>query len=406
MKAQRLAIDGGQPVRTEPWPDWPPRTPEVWQRVELSFRDVFESGCEGLPWRKVTEVGERFAKLVEAEYGLLFPSGTAAIMAGLIGVLNPEPFTAGKREIIIPNYTFSATANAVLHHGFRCVFVDVDPETFTIDPAALSSALTDETVAVMPVHLGGQPADIDAISEIADAHGLKIIGDGAQAHGARYRGRDVGSYFDANGYSFQSTKNISTGEGGALVTDSEEIFARAQAYMNAGRLPGKKRWMYYNLGYNFRPSEYLAALLEVRMETFAAETRIRGDNAAYLSGLLRGIPGITPPRVAEATTTHAYHLYMMLYDVAAFGEHSRDEFVSALQAEGIDCTEGYTVPLSEFPAYVEQRKRHPEMFRFLPSPRCSEICNKSIWLFQQQLLDRSGMDQVAEAIGKIQRVWN
>jgi len=407
--AERLAIDGGNPVRDirrDPWPAWPRATDEEWAEIEPAFRDVHRSGNEGLPWRKSREVAERFAAWCGTRHALLFPSGTTSIMGAIIGTLDPDPFARAEREIIIPNYTFSATANAVLHLGFRCVFADIDPETFVLTPESLERAISPSTAAAMPVHLGGQAVDADAIARVARDAGIRLIGDCAQAHGASYRGRNVGSLFDASCFSFQSTKNITTGEGGMLSTDDENVFARAHAYMNAGRLPGKERWAYYSLGYNFRPSEYIAALLEIRLRRIDDETRIRNENAGRLTRILASIPGIAPPAIAPWTTTHGFHLYMGLYDPAAFGGRSRDAFVAALAAEGIPTMAGYERPLSEYPAYRDLRAKHPEMFRVEPCPNAESVCARSFWFSQQMLLDGPGMGMIAEAIEKIRRAWS
>ncbi|MBN1417432.1 MAG: DegT/DnrJ/EryC1/StrS family aminotransferase [Planctomycetes bacterium] len=407
--AGSLAIDGGTPVRdvrANPWPAWPRVSDEEWAEVKAAFRDVYRSGNEGLPWRKSLEVAARFATWCGTRHALLFPSGTTSLMGAIIGTVDPDPFARAEREIIIPNYTFSATANAVLHLGFRCVFADIDPQTFVLTPESLERAVSPSTAAAIPVHLGGQAVDADGIERVARAAGIRLIGDSAQAHGAAYRGRNVGSLFDASCFSFQSTKNITTGEGGMLATDDDEVFARAHAYMNAGRLPGKERWAYYSLGYNFRPSEYVAALLGVRLRRVDDETRIRNESARRLSEALSTIPGIAPPAIAPWTTTHGFHLYMALYDTEAFGGRSREDFVAALTAEGVPAMAGYERPLSEYPAYRELRAKHPEMFRVEASPNAERACARSVWFAQQMLLDGPGMDAIAEAIEKIRRAWS
>lgn len=404
---EQLAIRGGTPVRSKGWPVWPINTEERWQqRVEPALREVYLSGIEGLPGPKAKEFAQRFAEYVGARYGIFMPHGTDSIMAALTGVLDLDGFSdAG--EVILPNYTFIATASAPLDRRFTLCFVDIDPETFTISPQAVEEAIDpNRTRAILPVHIGGQPAEMDTLRQIAQRHGLVIVEDCAQAHGAEYKGRKVGSLGDAGAFSFQSSKNLTSGEGGMVTTNDVDVRNRVRAFMDVGRHPEGERWEYPRLGWNYRPSEYLAALLNVRLDDLEEETTRRNENAAYLSAELKAIEGITPPQWGPGTTRHAYHLYMMLYEPEAFGGHSRSEFVAALRAEGIPCTPGYVRPLSEEEGLAHLRSKYPHLMRMLPCPNTERVCARSVWLYQNQLLaERRDIDDIVEAIAKIQKAF-
>ena len=320
-----LAIDGGAPVRTRGWPEWPRSDAEAWDdHIREQFREVFVGGVEASPAPRARAFVDAFAGYCGAAFGEMMPHGTDSLMAALTAVLNLDGFRDGG-EVILPNYTFIATASAALDRRCSVAFVDIDSCTRTIDPAAVEAAVQPgRTVAILPVHLGGHPSDISGLRAIADKHGLHIIEDCAQAHGAEVDGRKVGSLGDAGAFSFQSSKNLTSGEGGAVTTDDVDVWRRVVAFKDCGRHPDGETWAPPRLGGNFRTSEYLAALLSTRLPGLEAETKTRSENAAYLSGLLEGVPGITPPHVAPYATMHGYHHYMLLHDATQFGGRSRD----------------------------------------------------------------------------------
>ena len=408
---EQLAIDGGTPIRDiaqRPWPEWPIADETLWsERVEPALREVFLSHVEGLPGPRAESFAERFADYCGTKHARLLVHGTDAIGAALSAVLDLDAWGEGG-EVILPNYTFIATASAPLDRRCTLAFVDIDPETFTMDPDALAEAIVPgRTRAVLPVHLAGHPADMDAIRAVADKHGLAVVEDCAQAHGARYKGKPVGSLSHAGTFSFQSTKNLTSGEGGAVTTDDADIDARVAGFMDVGRAPRAGRWEYPRLGWNYRPSEYLAALLSVRLETLDAETDHRAKMADYLTRQLRAVPGVTPPIEGEGCDRHAYHLYCIQLDTTQFGGHSRDAIIRALTAEGIPCSPGYTLPLSETPALAHLRKTYPEVVRVLPCPNAERVCANSLWLTQPLLLaETEDMDDIAEALVKVQRLMS
>ncbi len=407
--SNQLAISGGPPVRntqTHPWPSWPIRTSAEWEsKIEPLLRGVYMSGNEGSGGAMIPRFCEQYAQYSGTNYALFMPHGTDSISAALAGALDLDGFSDGG-EVIVPNYTFVATASAVLERRCTVAFVDVCPDTFTIDPDAVVAAISPETRAILPVHLGGHPANMGALQEIAQRHQLKIIEDCAQAHGAEYLTKKVGSLSDVGAFSFQASKNLTSGEGGMVTTNDKDIHDRVCAFMNVGRAPGGARWEYPRLGWNYRPSEYLAAILSVRLELLKEQTDIRNRNAAYLSNALEAIPGITPPKLATWVTKHGYHLYCMKYNPEGFGGKSQQEFVNALSAEGIPCSIGYRSPLSEEPGMAHVAEKYPHLIRSLSCPNAESVCEQSVWLFQNLLLgSESDMNQVVDAISKIHWAW-
>jgi dTDP-4-amino-4,6-dideoxygalactose transaminase len=404
-----LAVNGGTPVRDnqqKSWTRWPPNEEDEWEKtIEPALREVFLSRTEGLPAPNGLGFGEAFAEYCNAKYGIMMPHGTEAIMAALAGALDLDGIGEGG-EVIIPNFTFIATASAPLSMRCTVALVDADPRTFTISPEAVENAITDKTVAILPVHVCGHPADMGALKEIADRHSLKIVEDCAQAHGAEYHGQRVGSLSDAGAYSFQSSKNLTSGEGGCLVTNDEDVRDRAHAFKDVGRRPGGARWEYPRLGWNYRTSEYLAALLLTRLPYLDEQTNRRNENAAILNEGLNQAGGLIPPHWADYTTRHGYHLYMMLYQPEAFGGRTRAEFVKAISAEGIPCGPCYTSPLSDTGGLKSIAERYPEQVRRLPCPNIEYICDHNLIFSQQTLLgSKEDMQDIVTAVQKIRDAW-
>ena len=408
--SEKLAINGGTPVRDRtknPWTIWPQATGGEWEKVVgPALKEVFVSQTEGLPGPKAKEFGAKFAAYCGVKYGITMPHGTDSIAAALSGALDLDGF-GDSGEVIVPNYTFIASASAPLDRKCTIAFVDIHPDNFTIDPKAIEDAIDpNRTRAILPVHLGGHPCDMGEINRIAAKYGLAVVEDCAQAHGAEYKGQKVGSLGSAGAFSFQSSKNLTSGEGGIVVTDDKDINDRVYAFMNVGRRPGGERWEYPRIGWNYRPSEYLSALLITRLERLEDQTDTRNENAAYLAEQLAQIGGITPPQSSPWVTQHGYHLYMMKYDAGAFGGHSRDEFVAAFGAEGINCTKGYATPLSEEAGLKYVAEKYPNLIRTLPCPNVETVCQQSIWLYQQMLLGtKKDMDNIVEAVAKIKRAF-
>lgn len=398
----QLARDGGQPLRTRPFPAWPVFN----EREERLLLEVLHSGKWGaLAGDKVAAFEERFAAYQGARFGVGVPNGTLALHLGLqaLGVGPGD-------EVITTPYTFIATVSTILAVGARPVFADIDPRYYTIAPAAIEAAITPRTRAIVPVHLAGHPADLDAVLDIARRHDLRVLEDACQAWGAAWRGRPVGAIGDLGAFSFQSGKNITAGEGGIVVTDDPALHELCWSLHNVGRVRDGAWYHHERLGGNLRMSEWAGAILLAQLERLPAATDLRDANARYLAAALAEVDGITPPATDPRVTRHAHHLFMVRYDAAAFGDRSRDEFVAALQAEGITpCGPGY-LPLTRSPAIrhaLAERFGPDRLAALPPCPATERAAAEAVWILQHALLgDRHDMDDIVAAIRKIQRTWH
>jgi len=399
--SQSLAVAGGKPVRTAAFPGWP-----VFDATEEdAILGVLRSGKWFLGDR-VAEFERTFTDFCEAKHGVAVSSGTVALQVALeaAGVELGD-------EVIVPSYTFIATASSVALVGGIPVFVDVDPDTYLIDPSGVEAAITEKTKAIIAVHLAGQPADLDALTAIAAKHDVRLIEDAAQAHAAAWKGRRVGAIGDLGTFSFQASKNLNAGEGGFVVSDDDELHLRAWSIHNCGRAPGGEWYEHPLVGGNYRLTEMQAALALSQMQRLEEQTKTRTRNAALLTEQLSEIEGITPLAVDDRVTCHAYHLYVLRFDSDALGGASREQFLKTLAAEGIPCAAGYK-PLYREPAFQARFSEFPlssPAFGGRPDysnvhcPVTERICaDEAVWLTQNLLLGTdSDISQIAEAIAKI-----
>jgi dTDP-4-amino-4,6-dideoxygalactose transaminase len=410
IATSKLAIEGGTPVRnaeTRPWPQWP-----IWDEPEE--RAILEVLHSGQWWSvggtKVAEFEESFARIQDAKHCVAVTNGTAALEIVLRGL----GIGCGD-EVIVPPYTFIATASAVLSVSATPMFVDVEPHSLNIDPTKIEAAITPRTKAIIPVHIAGCPADMDGVMEVARKHGLRVIEDAAQAHAAEWKGRKVGAIGDAGTFSFQASKNLNAGEGGAIATDSDEVDDWVWSVHNVGRARGGRWYEHPVLGGNFRMTEWQAAILLAQMARLEEQAERRSRNAAYLNERLAQIPGITPLPPDPRVTRHAYHILIFRFDSAQFGGRSRDELIKALNAEGVPVWSGY-VPLYKEVVFQNktagkgswcQAGRRIDYAAVAEQcPVCVQVCEDSIWMLQHNLLGSTkDMDDVAEAIAKVQSAW-
>jgi dTDP-4-amino-4,6-dideoxygalactose transaminase len=403
----RLADSGGQPVRDtrfRPWSDYHSHNFLTWLlRVRPALGKVFLSGNEGLPQPMAKEFARRWADYCGCRYGLLLPHGTDALRIALAAVLDHDGLEYGG-EVIIPNLSFIATATAVLDRRLGVAFVDVDPDTLLIDPARVEEAIVPgKTRAIMPVHLFGQPADMTALSAIAQRHGLKIIEDAAQAHGAAWETGPVGSLGDAAGFSFQSAKNLACGEGGALTTNDELVFERAFSIHNVGRSrDGEARWEHFELGWNCRPTEYQAALLLERFRGFERQQETRRRNYLKLVEMLEDIPCVRPLATGRGAVKHGMNMFVMRYKREHCGGLAIDEFVRLCNAEGAPIHRGYQTTIADQPAIQKLLGKREGYFRLMPTPVAESAVKEMLYVPQNIFLGRqSDMGDVAAAIRKV-----
>jgi len=306
------------------------------------IRGVLESG-QLIQGPLVREFEESFSDFNGVREAVAVNSGTAALQVSLAAL----GLKAGD-EVITTPLTFAATSNSVLSLGGIPVFVDVDPETYNMDADRLEEAITEKTRGIIPVHLFGLPCEMDKILEIAERHDLFVLEDAAQAIGAKYHGKLVGSFGGAAIYSFYATKNLTTGEGGMIVTDDSAVAERARQIRDQGQ-DGK--YHHVILGYNFRMTEIAAAIGLDQLEIIDELNEVRRGNASYLGSVLDQIEGIDPPFVPEESR-HVYHLYAAKLDPPSLG-CSRDEALTILNRMGIDARPPYPLPLYKQPLYLD-----------------------------------------------------
>ena len=399
-----LAVLGGTPVRGTRFPSWPVAD----RREEDALVGVIRSG-KWFRGEHVAAFEAKYASLTGAKHCLATANGTSALITSL-SALGVGPGD----EVIVPPYTFVATVNAVLLMHALPVFVDTDIETFQIDARKVEQAITDTTRVVIPVHLGGSAADLDTILEVARKRGVTVVEDACQAHLAEWRGQKVGTYGRTGCFSFQASKNLNSGEGGAILTNDEALVEACYRFHNnsRGRRNTGDDFSYRNTGANLRMTEFQAALLIAQMTRLEAQARTRDENAGYLTSLLKEIPGITPARMYEGCTRNAYHLYMFRYDAGRFSGLPRAAFLKALSAEGVPASSGYS-PLNKEPFLEDALSRRgfqaiyskARLDAWREQNRCPEndrLCSEAVWLGQTMLLGpRKDMDDIAEAVGKI-----
>jgi dTDP-4-amino-4,6-dideoxygalactose transaminase len=405
-EASKPALLGGTPVHTGGWARWPEWL-EAWEPHVLK---VFRSG----KWFRgsdahVEEFEHGYAALLGAKACLATSSGTTALMVSL-HVIDVE---AGD-EVIVSPYTFIASYNSILSRMALPVFADTDPATLTIDPASIESRLTERTRAIMPVHIFGMPCEMDAINAVAGKHKLSVVEDACQAWLAEYKGRKCGTIGDLGCFSFQESKHIPSGEGGAITSMSQELIDKCNSYHNCGRACGTNQGNgCFTRGNNYRMMQAQAVMLAQQFDKLLKQTAIRRANADYLSANLGQIPGITPVRLPE-NSRPVWHLYPFRYDAAHFNGLSRDKFARAMSAEGVPCGGIYHEQyfdglLDEAIASrgfkrlwsAQRLKAYRDSFQELKGNK--QVCETTVAITQNMLLaERSDMDHILQAIRKIQ----
>ncbi len=398
----RLAINGASPVRTEPFPAWP-------MNLEASARAASETIGSG-KWgsnhgEKVRSFEKRFAAFQQAAHGIAVSNGTTALCLALQAV-GIEPGD----EVIVPAYTFIASASAIVMSNAIPVFVDIDPDSYNLDPHLVEQAVTPRTRAVVAVHFAGLPADMDRLGDIANRHGLAVIEDAAQAHGARWGGQGVGGIGAMGAFSFQSSKNLNAGEGGIVLTNDDGLAEAARSLADCGHVPSEPRYNHYSVAGNHRMTEMQGALLLVQMEYLEAQASKRHENGDYLTERLGNIDGILPVSRPAKADRHARHLYLFRYNDEAFRGIPKSRFIEALRAEGIPASPGYSIPLYKQPVFRERNYGIYQSnalsaieFGRMNLPVTERACSsESVWFTQNVLLgNRGDMDDIVRAVAKI-----
>jgi len=407
-----LAKEGGLPVRDtryRPWPSYPSSSMLEWTtQIAPRFLQIFLTGVEGLPQPLSTRFAEEWARYCGARYALLLPHGTDALRVAISAAIDHDGIEYGG-EIIVPNLSFIASATTVLDRQFGVALVDVDPETYLLDPQRVEEAIIPgKTRAIMAVHLFGQTADMTALRDIAKRHSLVLLEDAAQAHGAIHELGRAGSIGDAAGFSFQSSKNLSGGEGGAFTTNDAQIFERAYSFHNVGRARrGGQRWGHHSLGFNMRASEYVAAILLHRLQKLEAQQQRRAANFQKLREYIGDVSCLRPLGIEKGVQRHGVHMFVMRYDPEECGGLGIEDFISAVQAEGLPLNRGYTATMAQQPALQLIQDKHPSYLRVLPTPVADEAVRNMLFLAHDIFLgSESDMGEIAAAFAKVQARYN
>jgi dTDP-4-amino-4,6-dideoxygalactose transaminase len=387
MSQSTLALHGGTPVRSKAWPRWP-----QWDETERSgLLAVLERGEWGGYDKAVRDFEAAFAARHAAAHCITTVNGTTTLETALraLGV------GAGD-EVIVPPYTFVATASAVRIVGATPVFADVELETWNLSLPAVEAAISERTKAVIPVHFGGLPVDLDALLPLAARHGLAVIEDAAHAHGSSWNGKPVGALGTVGSFSFQASKNLTAGEGGALLTNDPVLAEKLWSIANCGRSSDGMWYEHPNLGTNLRLSGWQAAILSAGLARLDEQLQRRMSNARRLHSFLEEIDGLTPQRWDTRADAHAHHIFLMRFETDLFAGLPREKLIAALRAEGIPASAVYPYPLYQQPPLVEPHSR------VTPSPNAELLCQQTVALGQSLLLaEPEEMDDVANAILKI-----
>jgi dTDP-4-amino-4,6-dideoxygalactose transaminase len=403
----KLAINGGTPVgrlRMDPWPP-----------IDDDDRQGLLRVLESREWCRLREnsaVGAfegNFARYHDAKYCIGVANGTVAIELALLAA----GVEAGD-EVIVPAVTFIATAGAVAMVNAVTIFVDVDPETVQIDPAAVEAAITPRTKGIVAVHYGGYPVDFDRLLPIAKRHGLFLIEDCAHAQGTEWKGRKVSAIGNAGTFSFQMSKSLPSGEGGAVMTDDEAFYHRALLLHNIGRGMESRQYGHLVVASNYRLSEFQGALLDSQLRKLPAQVDRKHEHGEWLAAELLKVGGLRPLKRDPRITKRGYYFFVMRYDQNAFGGVPRDRFQAAIGAEGIDMFAGYGMPLYRNRAYQKEGRGNTGPVR-VPSlnpgpdydsmnlPVSERFCREEQLVMPHHCLlaDRSELQKIVDAVVKI-----
>jgi len=405
-KASKLAILGGEPVRkNKSWPSWPYWDDGVVDSIVKTTKSRIWCRIQSASGT-VPTLEKKFASLMGARFCVATGSGTQALHT-CVEALGIGPGD----EVITSPYTDPGTIASILSARALPVLADLDRDSFQLDPADVERRITENTKAIMPVHMMGQPCDIDAIMAIAKKHNLKVIEDAAQAHLAEHRGRKLGTIGDVGCFSFQSSKTIACGEGGAVIGNDEELMDKCYTIHNHGT---SRRGVTEVAGPKYRMNEFEAAALLGQWPGIIERFERRNENAAHLTSRLKDVPGIRPQKLYDGTNSGSWYLYPMSYRKEHFNDADRSKFLKAVAAEGVGLSpyiakglhrEPWIEHILGQPVYKKMfsRQRLEEYRRQVPCPVCDQVCKEMvmIWASGPLLADKGDMDNIADAIIKV-----
>jgi dTDP-4-amino-4,6-dideoxygalactose transaminase len=399
-----LAVKGGKKSKQKPFPVWP-----VYDDTERkAVLGVLESRVWWrTPGTRTLAFEQEFAKFQGAKHGIAVTNGTAALEVTMSGLgIGPGD------EVIVPDYTFVATASAVLYAGALPVTVDVSPDTYCLDPKLTEAAVTSRTKAIIAVHMGGHPADLDALGDLARKKGIALIEDSSHAHATEWKGKRIGAVGTAGTFSFQASKLMTAGEGGIIITNDDAFEKQARSVHDCGRMPGEWFYSHFINGSNYRLGEWQGAVLSAQLTRLDAQTQFRHKNARLLDKLLGQIPGITPQKLDPRCTRNGHYAYIFHVDSKHFAGASTEKLIAAMNAEGIPNQARYP-PIHALDVFQngEYRKRlsgsqaiEPHVFLKGNYPVTHRAAFETIWIPQPALLgDEQDINEIAAAWTKIQK---
>jgi dTDP-4-amino-4,6-dideoxygalactose transaminase len=402
----KLAILGGQPVRSnKSWPQWP-------YSDESIVDSVVKTTQSGIWCRIQSETGtvptfeKAFADLMEAKYCVCVGSGTQALHTS-VEALGIGPGD----EIITSPYTDPGTIASILSARALPVLADLDPESFQLDPADVERRITENTRAIMPVHMMGQPADVDNIMAIAEKHNLFVIEDACQTHLAKHRGKTLGTIGNLGCFSFQASKTLACGEGGAVIGDDEELMDKCFTVQNHGT---SRSGSTERIGPKYRMNEFEAAILLGQMAGVKERFALRNENANYLYSKLKGFPGVVPQKLYPGTESGSFYLFAMSYKKEHFNNADRDTFLKAVKAEGVPM-DGYIkigLHKEKWVDTILNQKVYKKMYsperlqkyrEEIDCPVCDQVCKDMlmIWASGPLLGSKDDMDDIINGIMKV-----
>lgn len=395
--SEKPALLGGPKACDFDWPRWPVHGDAERERLLA----VLESG----QWwfgERVREFEAAYAAFQGSRFAVTCTNGTTAIEMALrgLGVVEGD-------EVIVPPYTFIATASAVVTVGAIPVFADIEPDTLCLDPTDVARKVTPRTKAVIPVHVAGRMADMEAISAVAAKRGLVVIEDAAHAWGSQLQGRGAGTLGRCGTFSFQVSKNLTAGEGGIMVTDDEELADLCRSFTHCGRRRGSAWYDHDYLGSNLRMTEFQAAVLLAQLERLPDQIARRERNARLLEEGLRDLPRVRLLAPTRDMTRRSYHMFIFRVDEAALGM-TRARFIEALNAEGLPVSEGWYRPLYQNGVFANAHVgpvhgvKSPLAgrgvdYREVQCPVCEQVCRDAVWIPHPVLLAEEARIQAAIA---------
>ena len=405
-KTGKLAILGGEPIRkNKSWPDWPYVDDKIVDAVVKTTRSGIWCRIQSANGT-VPTFEKEYAKLMGTKFCVATGSGTQALHT----CVEALGIGAGD-EVITSPYTDPGTISSILSARALPVFADLDPASYQLDPAEVEKRITENTRAIMPVHMMGQPCNLERIMAIARIHKLVVIEDAAQAHLSEYQGKKLGAIAPLGCFSFQTTKTIACGEGGAIIGDDEELMDKCFTVHNHGT---NRQGRTETIGPKYRMNEFEAAVLLAQLAGAQERFKRRNENASYLTSRLKGCPGIVPQKLYEGTASGSFYLYSMSYQPEHFNQVDRARFLKAIAAEGVALSpyierglhrEPWVDNVLKTKAYqkVFPARRLQEFREQMDCPKCDQVCREMLmlWASGPLLGSPADMDDIADAILKV-----